>query len=271
MIIGVDIGGTKTLIGVFDENGTVTSQVRFETPQDYQEFLSAFKLNFEGLHLLEKAEFCAVAVPGSINRKQGIAITFGNLPWRNVAVQGDLTSIVGCPTKIENDANLAGLSETLSRTPVPEKVLYVTISTGIGTGVIDDGVIDETLEDSEGGNMLLPYGGELQIWEKFGSGKAIVAAYGKPASDINDPTIWAEIVERWWLGFVELCSVIEPDLIVIGGGVGSHFTKYGELLLSRITEKIPPIVRQPKIEQALHAEQAALLGAYYFARQQLEK
>jgi glucokinase len=271
MIIGVDIGGTKTLIGVFDEAGTVTSQVRFETPKDYQEFLSAFRQNFEGLGLPEKAEFCAMAVPSSIDRKQGVAITFGNLPWKNVAVEGDIAKIVDCPTKIENDANLAGLSEALTRSPVPDKVLYVTISTGIGTGVIDEGVIDETLEDSEGGNMLLPYGGELQIWEKFGSGKAIVAAYGKPASEIDDPAIWAEIVERWWLGFVELCSVIEPDLIVIGGGVGSHFSKYGELLLSRITEKLPPIVRRPKIEQALHAEQAALLGTYYFAKQQLEK
>ena len=64
----------------------------------------------------------------------------GNLPWQDVPIAKDVESIIHCPTMIENDAKLAGLSEAMLVKDY-RRVLYVTIGTGIGTAIIIDQMI----------------------------------------------------------------------------------------------------------------------------------
>ena len=180
--LGIDIGGTKTLLAVFDNNGTILNKVKFLTDLNYSQFLTDLKNNISSLNQ-NSFDKCGVAVPGLIDRKSGIVLAFGNLPWKNVPIRKDIENIVGCSTKIEHDACLGGLYEARQLEATANKVLYLTISTGIGTGLIIDNNIDVNYANSEPGQMEIYHNGKLEKWESFASGKAIVKKFGKQAKD----------------------------------------------------------------------------------------
>src|SRR5688572_26681638 len=171
MYAAIDVGGTKTLIAVFTENGELKEQVKFPTPKNYEEFISEMSMTVEKLSTREFKGVCA-AIPGRLDRAEGVAIALGNLDWANVAVGPDLEKIFKAPAIIENDAKLAALSEAILVKEDFRKVLYVTISTGINAGLVVDGKLDPNLLNMEAGQMLLERNGELKDWEDFGSGKA---------------------------------------------------------------------------------------------------
>src|SRR5581483_589643 len=189
---------------------------------------------------------------------------FGNLKWHHVPIQADAESIFRCPMLVENDANLGGLSESMLLPP-DKKVLYVTISTGIGTGFIDRQHIVPELADSEGGHMLLPFQGKRIFWESFASGHAIVRRFGKKAADITDKTIWHRIAHDLALGFIELIAIAQPDIIVIGGGVGSYFERFEPYLMYELQQYKTPLVRLPVLRKAARPEDAVLYGCYDLA------
>jgi glucokinase len=213
-------------------------------------------------------EFVAVGVaaPGRIDRKHGIVVAFGRLPWKDVPLLGDVQQILSCPVVVENDAKLAGLSEAMLLKDTYNKVLYVTVSTGIGTGIIIDQRIDPAFVDSEGGDILLEYEGKLQKWEDFASGRAMVARYGKQAQDITDEETWRKISHAIAIGLIDLIAVIQPEVVVIGGGVGTHFEKFDYLLRDELKTFETPLVPIPPIMRAQRPEEAVVYGCYDLAR-----
>lgn len=261
----IDVGGTKTLLAVFNDTGEIIEQAKFPTPTDYPTFLNQLKKEWSELHNHD-VQALTVAMPGSIDREHGLVHAFGNLSWRDIAVHADVEKIVHCPVLLENDANLAGLSEALHLYPQYRKTLYVTISTGIGTGIIVDGVIDPAFADSEGGDIMIEHNGILQKWESFASGRAIVARYGKKASELDDPEAWKVIARDFAVGMLDLIAVIQPEVIVIGGGVGAHFDKFGDFLLAELKKYENPMLPIPPIKPAQHAEQAVIYGCYQLAK-----
>lgn len=265
MYLGIDIGGTKTLLGVFSDRGTLKQKIRFETPKDYENFLAVLQRN---LRLLTTDDFkvACVAAPGKINRISGVVTAFGNLPWKNAPLQANIEKIVHAPAIVENDANLAGLYESKNIVKSYKKILYVTISTGIGTGVITDGIIDPELADSEGGHLLLEYGGKLRTWESFASGKAIQRRFGKQARDIYDHDTWQRIARDISRGMIDLIAMIQPDIIIIGGGVGTHFERFDDLLRAELKKFETPLTPVPPLRRAKRPEEAALYGCYELIR-----
>ncbi len=266
MIIAIDIGGTKTLVARCEAGGTIVAQERFETPQKYEDFMKELEKNVAKITTPD-CSMVSAAAPGTIDRANGIGIAFGNVPWRRVPLKQDIERITGLPTLLENDANLAGLAEAHQLNPIPHHVLYVTISTGIGTGFVTDGILDSDLLDSEGGRMLLEHDDKLQVWETFASGKAIVARYGKRAADIEDPETWKLISQDIAAGLYNLCAVLDPDHIIIGGGVGSHFPKYRDFLVADLQAMSDPQITIPPITQALQPEEAVIHGCIIYASQ----
>src|SRR3954465_1936456 len=107
MYLGVDVGGTKTLVAALTDDGVIKEQKRFLTSKSYRQFVADLK---SALESLETKDFKAagVGIPGLINRDKGIGITFGNLPWTNAPVQADVEKLAGCPAVIENDAKMSG-------------------------------------------------------------------------------------------------------------------------------------------------------------------
>jgi predicted NBD/HSP70 family sugar kinase len=267
MYIGVDVGGTKTLVAVLDAHGKIIEKTKFATPITYDHFL--LELKHLRPHLKHK-DFKAggIAMPGLIDRKHGRAIAFGNLPWKNCNVQYDTEKIFACPIVVENDAKLAALSEALLHKD-KETVLYVTVSTGIGTAVVHEQRLANVLLNMEGGHMSLPHRGKLKSWEDFASGRAIVEQFGKKASDIpaDDKDSWKQIAHNLGLGLFELIAITQPNLIVIGGSIGTYFNRYSEFLVAELKKHELPIVPIPQVVAAERPEEAVVYGCYDLARQ----
>ena len=269
MYAGVDIGGSKTLVGVLDDNGVAIEKIRFQTPAGYQLFLGELKKTVASLQTSDFKAGC-VAVPGKINRERGVGEYFGNLPWHNVSIQADTEHIFHCPIVIENDANLGALSESMLL-PKDKRILYVTISTGIGTGFVFNRTIDADLANSEGGHMLLEYHGKRIPWEEFASGRAIVKRFGKKAADITDEAIWRRIAHDLALGFIELIAITQPDIIIIGGSVGTYLDRFKAFLVGELKQYSNPLITIPVFQQAARPEEAVLYGCYDLAHQQYGK
>lgn len=262
MIVAVDTGGTKTLVAVFNTDGKVVAEQKFPTPTDLTQYLSQLKDTIDTLTSDQDITCLSVALPGTI--VDGHMIWAGNLGWEDVDIRALLSDHYECPIIVENDANLAGLAETRALEHIPRVCLYITVSTGVGTGIITNGRIDPNFSTNEGGQIVLEHEGTFQRWESFASGKAIHEKYGKLASEIDDPAVWHEIGMNVARGLLATSALIRPDIVVIGGGVGTHFDKFKAPLLETLTTNtkdkyVPLIIR------ATHPEEAVVYGCYYHA------
>lgn len=264
MIVAVDTGGTKTLIAGFTEAGELISEFRFETPSRPSQYVDVLTTHLRALFDPTKVDVVVVGLPGIV--KNGVAVWCNNLQWKNFNAARELEGILGdAPVLIENDANLAGLAEARQLKTLPTSVLYVTISTGIGSGVVTNGKIDPGLRYSEAGRALVEFDGKVREWETFASGKAIYQTYRKYARDITSKRTWWQIAQRISRGFLATIPIIQPDIIIIGGSIGTHFKKYEADLKAILTKHLPDHIPLPKLVAAKHPEQAVIYGCYYYA------
>jgi glucokinase len=267
MYLGVDIGGTKTLVAVLDDRGVIVEHNKFLTPDSYDEFLDNLRQAIRGF-TVQDFRAGGIGMPVTVfDRTHGRAVNFGNLPWRNVAVQHDVELISRCPMATDNDAKLAALSEAMLLKDKYDKVLYITVSTGIGIALVNKSVIDDNIGDGGGRPLLLEHRGKLVPWESFASGRAIVERFGKKAMDITDETTWHTIARDLAKGVIELIALTEPEVIVIGGGVGTYFNRYGILLVEELKKYKLPLVSIPPVIGAQRPEQAVIYGCYDYAKQ----
>lgn len=263
MIIAVDTGGTKTLVAAFTNTGSLREEVRFPTPKVTTEWIAQLQVAIEDVSHEAAIDAIVVAIPGVV--KDGVAVWCANLGWTNFNVLTALQAIFpDTPIHIENDANLGGLGEVRRMRTVPASALYVTISTGIGTGFISNGIIDQGLRLSEGGHSLVEYNGVVQEWEKFGAGSSVYAAYGKFARDIHSKRIWRQIADRISRGFLAIIPLVQPDIIIIGGSMGTYFTQYETVLIDLLRERLPPHIPVPRFIEAKNAEKAVIYGCYFY-------
>jgi predicted NBD/HSP70 family sugar kinase len=265
MYAAVDIGGTKTLIIVFDDTGKPVEQVKFSTPPVYDDFLTEME---KFVDKLSTKDFRAigVAAPGRIDHKQGLLRAAGNLGWKNEPIQSDFEKLFRTPVVLENDAKAAALAEARYAGPNYETVVYITISTGVGIGVCENGSLDKSLEDAEVGWMTVEHNGQAVPWEKIASGSAIVQKYGKRASELDDPVAWDEIAHNIAIGLITVIAITQPDLIVFGGGVGNHLQKFEQPLLKHLKEYENPMVTIPPIKKSTHPEEAVAYGCFELAK-----
>ncbi len=264
MIITVDTGGTKTLIASFTTSGHIHRRFKFPTPKTTEAYVQVLTQELETHFGNETIDAIVVALPGII--KDGVAVWCNNLKWSNFNAKAALKGILkNAPLFIENDANLAGLSETRQLKEIPPLSLYVTISTGIGSGIITDGTIHHALRASEIGRTLVEYDGQVREWETFASGNAIHTIYGAYARDITSKRTWNEIADRISRGFIATIPVLQPDVIIIGGSIGTHFEQYGAQVTALLNEHLPGHIAVPKLIPAKHPEEAVIYGCYYYA------
>lgn len=269
MYVAVDIGGTKTLVAVFTPNGEMLESQKFPTSQDFVQFKIDLAENVAKLST-NKFSIGAVGMRGNIDRLTGFSLMDDVLHWGQVNVRDDCANIFGCQFLIENDSKLAGLSEALLVRGEFRKVLYLTISTGIGSAFIVDSKLDQNTINSEVGKSIFEHEGTIQQWEDFASGKAIVAKYHQRASEIEDPVIWHEISKNLALGLVVVIASFTPEIVIFGGGVGAHFEKFEKPLREIVNEIKPLEITVPVLRKAKRPEEAVIYGCYELARQHHE-
>lgn len=264
MLVAVDTGGTKTLVAEFKQDGSIGKSIKFPTPKDQAEYVTLLRRTLQTHFDKEPVEAIVIGLPGII--KDGIAVWCNNLGWKDFDAYNAFAGVLGrTPLLIENDANLAGLSETRILDPMPLSSLYVTISTGIGTGIIINGHIDPGLRQSEGGRALVEFDGVVREWESFASGRAIHATFGKYAREITNQRTWRQIADRISRGFLAVVPILQPDMVIIGGSIGRYFDHYGSQLEAILSEKLPPHILCPRFQPAKHPEEAVIYGCYYHA------
>ncbi len=270
MIIAVDTGGTKTLVTSFSAGGKPGESFRFPTPVAADEYIATLTELLHDHFATKKVEAVVIGAPGVV-RKNILTWGGGNLTWENLDIAKALGHALDCPIWLENDANLAGLAETRALTRKPETSMYITVSTGIGSGIVIDGKISEALGDSEVGHMVLEYDGRMREWEKFASGKAIKGTYNSYASDIHSPKIWRQIADKISRGLLVLIPSLQPDVIIVGGSIGTYFDRYDSFLRTALKERLPAHIALPEIRQAVHPEEAVVYGCYYYAKDKLAR
>lgn len=266
MYAGVDIGGTKTLVAALDDNGVILDKIRFETPKNYDFWVHELRF---AAHKLGPRDFRAAGVgaPGTIDHKNGRGLWFSNLPWQNVPLHTDVEKALRCPVIVENDARMAALSEAMLVRGEYDKVLYITVSTGIGFALVVHQKLDEALSERGGSDMMVEFHGKLMPWESFASGRAIVKRYGKQAKDIKDAKTWKAIARDLMPGLLTLVAITEPEIVVFGGSVGHYFGHYGEYLHEQLAATHLPVKPLPVLQAAKRPDDAVLYGCYDLAKE----
>lgn len=265
MLVTIDTGGTKTLISSFGRDGKMGESIKFPTPGEPAEYSKIVKQVVRERYGDKKVDAIVMAFPSAINK--GVALWAPNIGkgWVKVPVYDLLKDMLpGVPVLIENDVNLAGLGEARAMRKVPESAMYISVSTGIGIGIIEDSHIDKAMRKSEAGHMAIEYNGRVQKYEEFASGRAIVKVYKKFAREITSKRVWRQIADRISRGLLVLTPIIQPDVIIFGGSVGTYYERYGEYLEETLKKHLPENIPAPKLVQAKHPEEAVVYGCYYY-------
>jgi glucokinase len=167
LTIGIDVGGTKIAGGLVTSTGRLVKSVVLPTRAN-----DGVKTSFRQVERVtesliraargkENIRGIGLCSPGALDRRTGLVINAPNLPgWEKLYLGKELESIFDLPTRVENDANTAGLAEALFGAGVGyQDLFYVTISTGIGTGIIIDRKIYHGTQGvaGEGGHVSIDY------------------------------------------------------------------------------------------------------------------
>jgi glucokinase len=274
---------------LLDIGGTKCSIASASSPEDFIELITAEYGTPEKI-LAQLALYAAdlIAKDKSIDR---VGISFGG-PFdfanqkvkRSVHVSGweefDFSEwsrcVLGLPAVADNDANVGALGEFVSRGSTHKNLAYVTVSTGIGAGLIINGEIYRGHGELAGelGHIVVdPTGpadelGNRGTLERFCSGYWLQKDYGKSAQELlADDGFLLEYSARLSAGLSTLVRLINPELLVLGGGI----TKAGPRLESALLNQLQPLLdqTQTKLEFSTMGNSNVLIGARELALNEL--
>ncbi len=319
LILGVDLGGSKILTAVVDSQGEVLLSDESITPVTkgreavIQSILdSAHRVLKQASVAISELTAVGVGAPGLSNPETGILFTSPNLPgWRNVPLKDIMQERLGKKTFVINDANAAALGEFyFGAARGVRNFIYITLSTGIGGGIITDGKIYSGASGAAGevGHMTINDEGPIcncgnrGCWETLASGTALArearhrikegvrtSILEYAAGDVEKVTaqvihsaaeqgdsLAKELIARTGyyvgVGLANLINIFNPELIVIGGGLSN----IGDMLL----EPAFKVAGERAYEEAFQAVRFAsaelgrnsgVLGAAAFALQEMRK
>lgn len=267
--IGVDIGGTRIRVGRRDaQHGLIAERIM--TPPagaDGGAAITALARQIapEGIARV------GISSAGPLDLVHGITNPL-NLPgWHGYPLVDELTRNLGARVVLDNDANCAGLGEWREGAGRGTRTLvYYTISTGVGTGVIIDGKVHHGSLDTEGGHQIVWPGGPpcacgaRGCLEAVVSGTGLRARFGQPAEELTDPAIWAEVAFYLAVAMANTATLLSPDAIVIGGGISARGDSLFIPLRQQAAELIH-LVPVPAIRPAGLGQDSGLIGALVLA------
>ncbi len=185
-LLGIDIGGTKTALSIGNERGEILVDQRFPTdPDNAQKTLTqavqvAEELIAKAGLTVEQIDAIGISAPGPMCSKRRMILTTPNMKgWDHVKIGDFIENHFKRPTFMQNDANGAGLAEYWFGSCKGKDLIYLTMSTGIGAGIICNGLLMAGVNDLGGevGHMTLDLSGPLcgcgktGCWESYCGGK----------------------------------------------------------------------------------------------------
>ncbi|HEY2048292.1 MAG TPA: ROK family protein [Caulobacteraceae bacterium] len=290
--IGVDFGGTKIEAAALDSQGRFVARVREPNPGEYGAAIDTV------VRLVAEAEREAgvagatvgVGMPGSISPQTG-RVRNSNSVWLNgTTFDRDLAAALRRAIRVQNDANCFALSEATDGAAAGARVVFGAIlGTGCGGGVVVGGELVEGANriGGEWGHTPLPWLSELErathvCWcgrtdclETWISGTAFRADYLKAtgrqldgqaivaAADAGDEEAQAALgryVERLGRAFAVVCDIIDPDVIVCGGGMSNVPAIYADTP-PELARRLFSDSFATRVTPAMHGDSSGVRGA----------
>ncbi|WP_134684833.1 mannose-6-phosphate isomerase, class I [Brevibacillus migulae] len=285
--IGVDIGGTNLRAAVVDQAGQIVKRVAMKTfaekgpdfvIRNLQQMIGSLMQEYPVTHI-------GLACPGPLDAKAGIILSPPNLPgWDRIDLKGKLAATFDIPVTLDNDANAAALGEALFGAGKGKRsVFYVTISTGIGGGFVYNGNIIQGAHFCAGevGNMIIRPDGPAHpmlnqgSWETLASGTAL----NRQAQQIDQRKSLFQLeqegnaqakeaieqfVANLATGIANLVHILDPDTIILGGGVMKSRHLFWEQLHRAVDERLYPQLRgKIDLQVAQLEDDAGIIGAAF--------
>ena len=282
-MLAADIGGTTIRAALVDRGGRVLERRAAPTPDhsDVPGVLIDLLRSVDAEY--GPASHAVVGLPGAVDYEHGRLLWAPHLPegWTELLCEDELRAHLDLPVSVANDADLAAVGEGLLGAGAGhDDVAYLTISTGIGAGVVHKGrlvhgrrslgevghtVIDwpawraggpSTLEELGSGSGLARMAGDAGLGDLDAAGVEAAAAAGNPRA----AAIWQGAISASAVGVANLVVAFSPDVVVIGGGLGrctGFFAPMCALVRSRAVHLPGDLVVVP----AALGDDAGLAGA----------
>jgi glucokinase len=294
--VGVDVGGTKIAAGLVDRAGRVLARAEVPTPATAEDLDRAVVAVVDAVGA-DPGVPVGVATAGLVDPRAGV-VTAVNVDWVDRPVRNGLSVLLERRVVVENDANAAAWAEyRFGAGRDAASLVLVAIGTGLGAGLVLDGRLEvgaHGLAAEVGHACLVPGGrpcpcGLRGCWERYTSGSALVAAAvalgpgwlpadpaaigpavvaAARAGDARAADLVTEQGRRLGQGIALLTSVLDPDLVVVGGGMAA----LGDLILeparAALAEDVSPALHRavPAIVPAALGNDAGIVGAADLAR-----
>ncbi len=306
-VIAADLGGTNLRAASIDRAGAIHARTKVRTPQtgDGRDVAAALEEAFdlcakETKHLNGRVSAFAVAVPGALDSKAGGMILHApNIKSLNHFKLGDeLERRTNMLVILENDANAAAVGEVWQGAARGKQTaICVTLGTGVGGGLVLDGELWRGAFESGGevGHITVePEGakcscGNRGCLEVYASATAMARLYREATNDLNSNVNSYQIYERakngdeaarqvfqtvgryLGIGLTSMVNVIDPEIIVIGGGAAAGWDMFIEPLRAELKSRaFTERGRNIEVVQAERGDDAGLLGAARLAWQKLD-
>lgn len=249
--IGIDLGGTKTEGVLLDEDLEIVERKRVPTVQDYKKIIEIISSLVNDLKSKVSGKITVgVCAPGITSQKTGLIKNSNTQCLIGMPLQKDLESVLGQKISMENDANCFAMAEAqLGAAKNYDTVFGVIMGTGVGGGIVINGKIHggrSNIAGEWGHHIIRPNGnkcycGKSGCVETYISGPALERRWkeitGKPQPL---PTIienlsttkakeWkTEFLENFAIGLANVINILDPDVVVLGGGLSNIPFLYDE-------------------------------------------
>ncbi|MFA5059119.1 MAG: ROK family protein [Candidatus Omnitrophota bacterium] len=295
-VLGIDVGGTNIKCGLVDPSGKISLRTAFPTKSFAQSKSALIKALVSCAQKtitqndIGKKDILGIGIgfPGLVDFPKGMVHCLVNIPgWKNVFVKKIIQQEIGIPTFVDNDVNLMALGEwKFGAGRGVKNVVCITLGTGVGGGLIINNALyrGEGFSAGEIGHTPINENGprcncggtgclERYVGNKYLLEKSKKIFRGKTisfpeitrlAAKGNRKAIafWEEVGFHLGIGLTGVVNILNPDRIVIGGGVSNNhrylFPAIKKTILQRAM-KIP--ARMAKIVKAQLGEDAGIIGA----------
>lgn len=277
MLLALDIGGTKLIAAAADDDGAILRRVRADTPAGLSAGLMLLKHMARDVCRGHAPKAIGAACGGPLDASTGIVSPLHQPDWRSVPLKAIFEAEFGCPFNVEVDTDAAALAEVVFGHGAPARLLYITLSTGMGGGLIVDGRIYRGARGAhpEVGHQAIPYrlarGGPVVCEcgaegcaEALVSGNAIRRLYGKPA-EMLDEAEWAEVTHNLGQALRNAAALYAPEDVVLGGGVAFGRGQRLADQAAAVMRAGMRIVPAPRVRLSALGYDTALMGAVALA------
>jgi len=279
--LGIDLGGSKTEAILLDENLNIIQRKRVPTPRDdYSQILDTITSLSSELLANVKNYSIGLCSPGAISKKTGLIKNSNTQCLIGKSLKEDLEKKLGQKISMENDANCFAMAEsTLGVAKGFDVVFGIIMGTGVGGGIVINGKIHQgrTNIAGEWGHHTLHqngnncYCGKKGCVETYISGPALEKRWkeltGKSQNmpeilqNIDNSKQWKdEFLENFGFGLANVIDILDPDVIVLGGGLSNINFLYTEGKDSVYQKVFSDLVDTPILQNKL-GDSAGVFGA----------